>query len=135
LKTRHLRDDLKKRFAPPQSSQKMNREVVAKISITIRHSDFYGRTSSNSTSPSRNNASRNRRDARARNPSSAIAKNDDATNEAEVSPQSKMMMDRLNSGADFATLAMDYSEDINSAATGGDLGYVPESSLNHPTPL
>jgi len=35
-------------------------------------------------------------------------------------------MDRLNSGADFAQLAMDYSEDVNTAGTGGDLGYVPD---------
>jgi len=39
-------------------------------------------------------------------------------------------MDRLNSGADFGQLAMDYSEDMNTAATGGDLGFVPESALN-----
>jgi parvulin-like peptidyl-prolyl isomerase len=29
---------------------------------------------------------------------------------------------------------MDYSEDMNSAATGGDLGYVPESALNQSDP-
>ncbi len=46
----------------------------------------------------------------------------------------KMLTDRLNSGADFAQLAMDYSEDMNSAATGGDLGYVPESALNQSDP-
>jgi len=31
-------------------------------------------------------------------------------------------------------LAMDYSEDMNTAGTGGDLGYVPESSLNQSDP-
>jgi len=30
---------------------------------------------------------------------------------------------------------MDYSEDMNSATTGGDLGYVPESSLNQSDPM
>ena len=30
---------------------------------------------------------------------------------------------------------MDYSEDMNSAATGGDLGYVPESALNQSDPM
>jgi len=59
-------------------------------------------------------------------------KNDDATNEAEAQRKIKMLTDRLNSGADFALLAMDYSEDANSAQSGGDLGYVPESSLNGP---
>ena len=61
-------------------------------------------------------------------------KNDDATNEAEAQRKVKMLMDKLNSGEDFAQLAMDYSEDMNSAATGGDLGYVPESALNQSDP-
>jgi peptidyl-prolyl cis-trans isomerase SurA len=61
-------------------------------------------------------------------------KNDDATNEAEAQRKVKMLMDRLNSGADFAQLAMDYSEDMNTATTGGDLGYVPESALNQSDP-
>jgi len=33
-----------------------------------------------------------------------------------------MLMDRLNSGGRFRSIAMDYSEDMNSAATGGDFG-------------
>ena len=45
-----------------------------------------------------------------------------------------MLIDKLNSGADFAQLAMDYSEDMNTAANGGDLGYIPESSLNQSDP-
>jgi len=57
-------------------------------------------------------------------------KNDDATNESEALRKTKMLMDRLSSGADFAQLAMDYSEDMNTVSTGGDLGYVPESALN-----
>ena len=46
----------------------------------------------------------------------------------------KMLMDKLDSGADFAQLAMDYSEDMNTAANGGDLGYIPESALNQSDP-
>src|SRR6266478_4782431 len=61
-------------------------------------------------------------------------KNDDAANEAEAQRKVKMLMDRLNSGADFSQLAMDYSEDLNTAGTGGDLGYVPESALNQSDP-
>jgi peptidyl-prolyl cis-trans isomerase SurA len=59
-------------------------------------------------------------------------KNDDATTEAEAQRKAKMLQDKLNSGADFAQLAIDYSEDPNTAAAGGDLGYIPESSLNAP---
>jgi len=45
-----------------------------------------------------------------------------------------MILDRLNTGADFAQLAMDYSEDPTTSATGGSLGYIPESSLNQSDP-
>lgn len=36
---------------------------------------------------------------------------------------------KLDAGADFAQLANEYSEDINSAAKGGDLGYMKLSVL------
>ena len=36
---------------------------------------------------------------------------------------------QLDAGADFAKLAKEYSEDINSAAKGGDLGYIKLSAL------
>jgi peptidyl-prolyl cis-trans isomerase SurA len=45
-----------------------------------------------------------------------------------------MLMDKLSSGADFAQLAMDYSEDPKTALTGGDLGYIPESVLDGADP-
>jgi peptidyl-prolyl cis-trans isomerase SurA len=41
-----------------------------------------------------------------------------------------MLMDRLRKGEDFGTLAMDYSEDPNSAPRGGDLGFIPVSTLD-----
>jgi len=127
-------DDLKHDLRRQLSIQKLlNREVAAKITITDQDViDFY-------------NANRNqfnvaeaqyrisqivitpRKDPLVRN-----RKNDDATNEAEAERKAKMLEDRLNSGADFAQLAMDYSEDPNTATNGGDLGYIPESSLNAP---
>ena len=129
-------DDLKRDLRRQLSIQKLlNREVAAKISITDQEvTDFY-------------NANHNqfnvaepqfrifqivitpRKDPQIRN-----RKNDDATNEAEAERKAKMLMDKLNSGADFAQLAMDYSEDPNTAATGGDLGYIPESALNQSDP-
>ncbi len=129
-------DDLKSDIRRQQSITKlMNREVVAKISITDQDvTDFYAANKQqfNVAEPQYRIAQivvTPRKEPQIRN-----RKNDDATNEAEVSRKVKMLVDRLNSGADFATLAMDYSEDMNSAATGGDLGYVPESALNQSDP-
>ena len=129
-------DDLKSDLRRQLSITKlMNREVVAKISITDQDViDFY-----NSNKAQFNVAEPQYRIAQIvvtphKEPQIRNRKNDDATNEAELSRKVKMLMDRLSSGADFAQLAMDYSEDMNSAATGGDLGYVPESALNQSDP-
>ena len=139
---RQLRDrgvsvnDLKGDLRRQLSIQKLlNREVVAKISITDQDvTDFY-----NANKPQFNVAEPQYRIAQIvvtprKEPQIRNRKNDDATNEAEAQRKVKMLMDRLNSGADFAQLAMDYSEDMNTAGTGGDLGYVPESALNQSDP-
>jgi peptidyl-prolyl cis-trans isomerase SurA len=137
LKSRSMSvDDLKRDLRRQLSIQKLlNREVAAKITITDQDVvDFYNanlnqfnvaepqyRISQIVITPRKDPQIRNR-------------KNDDATNEAEAVRKSKMIVDKLNSGADFAQLAMDYSEDMNTAANGGDLGYIPESSLNQSDP-
>jgi peptidyl-prolyl cis-trans isomerase SurA len=137
LKERGLSvDDLKKGLKRQLSTEKLlNREVVAKISITDQDvNDFYSSNKAqfNVAEPQYRIAQivvTPRKEPQIRN-----RKNDDATTEAEAQRKMKMLVDRLNSGADFAQLAMDYSEDMNSSATGGDLGYVPESALNQSDP-
>ena len=130
-------NDLKGDLRRQLSIQKLlNREVVAKITITDQDvAEFY-----NANKAQFNVAEPQYRIAQIvvtprKEPQIRNRKNDDATNEAEAQRKVKMLMDRLNSGADFAQLAMDYSEDMNSAATGGDLGYVPESALNQSDPM
>jgi peptidyl-prolyl cis-trans isomerase SurA len=129
-------DDLKRDLRRQLSIQKlMNREVVAKISITDQDvADFYrqNRAQFNVAEPQYRIAQivvTPRKDPQVRN-----RKNDDATTDAEARRKTQMLMDRLNTGADFSQLAMDYSEDATTAATGGDLGYVPESALNQSDP-
>ena len=55
--------------------------------------------------------------------------NTKAQNEAEARKKIQMISNRLDSGEDFATLAMKFSEDPETSGNGGDLGTVPESSL------
>ena len=55
--------------------------------------------------------------------------NEKAQNEADARKKIQMIANRLDSGDDFATLAMRYSEDPETSGNGGDLGTVPESSL------
>jgi peptidyl-prolyl cis-trans isomerase SurA len=56
-------------------------------------------------------------------------KNVKAQNEAEARKKMQMIENRLDSGEDFATVAMNYSEQPETSQNGGDLGFVPESSL------
>ncbi len=52
-----------------------------------------------------------------------------AQNEGEARKKIQMIANRLDSGEDFATAAMNYSEQPETSQNGGDLGFVPESSL------
>jgi peptidyl-prolyl cis-trans isomerase SurA len=61
--------------------------------------------------------------------------NNKAQNEAEARKKIQMISNRLDSGDDFATLAMNYSEDPETSGNGGDLGTVPESSLRNTDPF
>ncbi len=59
---------------------------------------------------------------------------DDAGTLDEATRKVAMIVEKLKGGADFGTLAMDYSEDPQSAAQGGDLGFVPASALSRAAP-
>jgi parvulin-like peptidyl-prolyl isomerase len=54
---------------------------------------------------------------------------DDATTPQAANAKLTMIMERLKSGASFRDLAVDYSEDPDTGARGGDLGFVPVSRL------
>jgi peptidyl-prolyl cis-trans isomerase SurA len=55
--------------------------------------------------------------------------NDKAQNEADARKKIQMIANRLDSGDDFSTLAMKYSENPETSGNGGDLGTFPESGL------
>jgi peptidyl-prolyl cis-trans isomerase SurA len=52
-----------------------------------------------------------------------------AQNETDARKKIQMVANRLDSGEDFATVAATYSEQPETAQNGGDLGFIPESSL------
>ncbi len=54
---------------------------------------------------------------------------DDAATAQQAASKAAMLMERLKGGASFTDLAMDYSEDPETAPRGGDLGLVPMSRL------
>jgi peptidyl-prolyl cis-trans isomerase SurA len=60
--------------------------------------------------------------------------NNKAQNEGDARKKIQMISNRLDSGDDFATLAMNYSEDPETSGNGGDLGTIPETSLRNTDP-
>ncbi len=129
-------DDLKSEIRRQLSIQKLlNREVVAKISVTDQDiNDYYNQ----------NRAQFNVAEPQYRiaqivitprpDPSVHNRKNDKATTEAEAGQKAANLEKRIDAGEDFSQLAMDYSEDTSSS-TGGDLGFIPESALNQSDPV
>jgi peptidyl-prolyl cis-trans isomerase SurA len=55
--------------------------------------------------------------------------NSKATNDTEAKKKIQALKNRLDSGEDFGTVAMNFSEQPETAPNGGDIGFVPESSL------
>ena len=64
------------------------------------------------------------------NPQVRNMKNDKAHSDPEARKKIQMVLNRLESGEDFGSVAMRYSEDPNTSGNGGDVGFIPESSLN-----
>ena len=52
-----------------------------------------------------------------------------AQNADQAKKKIQMLAVRLKQGDDFAMLAQNYSEDPESAANGGDIGFIPESAM------
>jgi len=112
----------------------MNKEVVSKITVTDQDiTDYFNAHKSefNLIEPQYHLAQI--MVTPAPNPQ-AQNQNDKAQNEPDARKKIQMISNRLDSGDDFATLAMRYSEDPQTSGNGGDLGTVPESGLKGTDP-
>lgn len=125
-------DDLKAQLRRELSIQKLiNKEITSKISITDADvSAFYNanKSSFNLAEPQVHIAQilvTSDPDPNVRN-----LKGDKAQNDEQARKKIQMIEARLRQGEDFAMLAQNYSEDPNTAANGGDLGFIPESALD-----
>lgn len=125
-------EDLKTKLRRDLSVQKLfNKEVTSQISITDKDiSDFY-----NANKASFNLAEPQIHMAQilvtaTADPNVHNLKNDKATDDAGALKKIEGLLARIRQGEDFAMLAQNYSEDPNSTQNGGDLGFIPESSLD-----
>ena len=132
LQEQHLTvDDLKNDIREELSIQKLiNREVVSKITITDQDvADFYNQNRQQFNVPETRYELAQivvtpRKDPNVRN-----RRNDDATTDPEARRKITALYQKLQAGADFAELAMDYSEDPQTTTSGGDMGFFPESAI------
>ncbi len=132
MKVEELRAQLRRDL----SIQKLfNKEITSKISITDKDvSDFYtaNKDGFNLAEPQVHIAQilvTSAPDPNVRN-----LKNDKAQNDPQARKKIEMLQARINQGDDFAMLAQNFSEDPNSAQNGGDLGFIPQSSLEKANP-
>jgi len=129
-------DDMKRGLRREMIVDKLvEREVGSKISITDQDiRDFYEKNRAQF-----NIAETQYRVAQivitpVREPQIANRLKDDAASPVEAQRKLQLVTERLRGGADFASVAMDYSEDAQSAPQGGDLGFIPASALNQVPP-
>lgn len=128
-------DDLKNEIRRELSIDKLlNREVVTKISITDADvANYYAKNQAqfSASEPQYHVA----QIVVTPHPDPGIhnRKNDDATTPEQAKKKVDTLEAQLAAGTDFTQLAMDYSEDAN-GTNGGDLGFIPQSSLNQTDP-
>ena len=124
-------DDLRAQLRRELSISKLiNKEITSHITITDKDvTDFYNanKASFNLVEPQIHLAQilvTPYPDPNVRN-----LRSDKAQNEEQAKAKIQAIEARLNRGEDFAMVAQAYSEDPNTAPNGGDLGFIPESSL------
>ena len=123
-------EDLKAQLRRDLSIQRLfNKEITSQITISEKDiADFY-----NANKPSFNLAEPQVHMSQILvTPGLDNVRNlkaDDAQDEASARRKIEGILQRLRAGEDFAAIAQNYSEDPNSSQNGGDMGYIPESSL------
>ncbi len=130
--------DMRERVRRDLLAQKViEREVTAKIAVTDQEvTDFF-----NANKAQFNLAEDSFRLAQIvvtgqKEPQVANRTGDDAATPQAAQAKVQMLMEKIKAGSPFPDLAMDYSEDPESAPRGGDVGLVPISALNQaPKPL
>jgi len=132
LKQRNLTlDDFKREIRRQLTETKLlNKEIESKINITdAQIADFYDQHKADfnvvepqyhlaqivvTTAPSQQ---------------AGNLQDNKASGEADAKKKIDALYGRLEGGQDFATVAMNFSEDPRTATSGGDMGFAPESVL------
>jgi peptidyl-prolyl cis-trans isomerase SurA len=132
LSSADMREGLRRQLL---SQKVIEQEVASKIDVTDQEvADFY-----NANRAQFNIAEESYRIAQivvtaVREAQVANRTGDDASTPQAADAKIRMLAERLKGGTPFRDLAMDYSEDPETAPRGGDLGLIPVSSLKQAPP-
>jgi peptidyl-prolyl cis-trans isomerase SurA len=108
----------------------IDQEVVAKVVVTDQDvNDFYNANRAQFTVAEESYRIAQIVITPVRAPQQTNRTGNDATTPQEAAFKVRMIMERLQAGVPFSDVAMDYSEDAESAQRGGDLGLIPVSAL------
>ena len=132
LKQRNVSmDDLKRDIRATLTKTKLlNKEIESKINITDSEiSAYYAAHKSefNLIEPQYHLAQIVVTSASAQQ--TGNLQNNKASGEADAKKKIQTLHNRLDSGEDFGTVAMNFSENPNTASNGGDMGFISESNL------
>jgi len=129
-------DDLKGQIRRELSIEKLfNKEIRSLISITDQDiKDYYNANKANFNLPEPQVHLAQILVTPFDDPNVRNLKNDKAKNDAQAQQKIRMIEQRLRSGEDFTAMAANYSEDPQTAANGGDLGFMGESTLDKANP-
>jgi peptidyl-prolyl cis-trans isomerase SurA len=126
-------EDLRTNIRRSLTTEKvMNKEVNSRINITDADiTNFYNANKSqfNFIEPKYNIADIVVTSQPTPMKQGANLENNKAGNDVEARRKIDMIHNNLESGGDFATVAMNLSENTNDASNGGNMGFIPESSL------
>lgn len=132
LKQRNMSlDDLKRDIRRDLTQTKlMNKEIESKINVTdAQIADYYAQHKAdfNVVEPQYHIAQIVVTAAAAQQTNNL--QNSKALGDADAKKKIQALYNRLESGQDFGTVAVNFSEDPNTASNGGDMGFVAESRL------
>jgi peptidyl-prolyl cis-trans isomerase SurA len=133
LKQRNITvDDLKRQLRRSLTTTKLlNKEIESKINITDAEiSNYYAahKAEFNLIEPQYHLAQIVVTGAPSQQ--TGNLQNNKASGDADAKKKIQNLHNRLDSGEDFGAVAMNFSENANTASNGGDMGFVAESGLH-----
>jgi peptidyl-prolyl cis-trans isomerase SurA len=132
LSAADMRDGLRRELL---AQKVVEREVTSKVGVTDQEvTDFFNANRARFYFPEEAYHIAQIAITPVREPQLANRSGNDATTPQAAAAKARMLMEKLKGGASFAELAMEYSEDPQTAQRGGDLGYVPVSKLQQAPP-